>query len=166
MQHKLCRSFHPWGPGVKTRCLLPSSDAIYGVFIIGLCNNVSAVRQRRRLLPYLNPTCKLGPKEQTYVKFSNTKSFFALENVHNMAAILIRSRCVEISFPFTYVKTGQLTVSWCQCSLGVVSCMSPALKSYHFNHAMRVIYNSPALSTLMTQPGNTWAHFTNGWPSI
>ena len=28
MRHKLCRSFHPWCPGVKTRCLLLLLDDI------------------------------------------------------------------------------------------------------------------------------------------
>ena len=34
MRHKLCRSFHPWCPGVKNRCLCP---IVMGLFSCGLC---------------------------------------------------------------------------------------------------------------------------------
>ena len=45
MRHKLCRSFHPWCPGVKNRCLLPlwGESPVTGEFYMVVFTTLSAL---------------------------------------------------------------------------------------------------------------------------
>ena len=74
MRHKLCRSFHPWCPGVKNRCLLPT--------VICFARNCQTPQIAKFMGPTWGPpgSCRpqMGPMLAPWTLLSGSTQFWGI----------------------------------------------------------------------------------------
>ena len=103
MWHKPCRTFHPWCPCIKTRCLLRPSDAYRHHYSKPSLVQIMAWRflGAKPLSDPMLTYCELDPLEYISVKFNHNLNIFIQENafenvVRKLAAILPRHQYVKM----------------------------------------------------------------------
>ena len=140
MRHKLCRSFHPWCPGVKNRCLFaPALPELLWLPTVWRCPYIEIAFST--LDCSIVPTCgtrgsataaKRGPLKQSWAGIQHSRDDEPLE-------VLMQMRNVRVNGFFFFSSLGVLpgvlvdTLLLCSGNF-CVECVLTVLHKFYIEH--------------------------------